>query len=103
MSNPYLGEIRMFAGNFAIDGWAECNGQSLMISSNAALFSILGTTYGGNGTTNFNLPDFRSRVPIHVGQGTGLSPYALGEQTGVESVRLTTAQMPHHNHLVQCT
>ena len=102
MADPYLGEIRMFAGNFAINGWAECNGQTMSISQNTALFSILGTTYGGNGTLTFALPDFRSRVPTHVGQGVGLSPYVLGEQTGVESVTLLATQMPTHNHAVAC-
>ena len=78
MSNPFLGEIRMFAGNFAPVGWAMCNGQTLAISTNTALFSLLGTTYGGNGQTTFALPDLRSRVPVHPGQGNGLSPYVLG-------------------------
>ena len=102
MSEPYLGEIRMFAGNFAIKGWAECNGQLLAITQNAALFSILGTTYGGNGTTTFALPDLRSRVPIHVGQGNSLSNYTLGQTTGTENVTLLTNQLPTHNHAVAC-
>ena len=100
MSEPFLGEIRMFAGNFAPRGWALCNGQMLAISTNTALFSILGTTYGGNGTTTFGLPDLRSRVPVHAGQGAGLSNYVLGEQTGVENVTLLQGQMPSHNHMV---
>jgi len=86
--------------NFAPKGWALCNGQLLAISQNTALFSLLGTTYGGNGTTTFALPDFRSRVPIHAGQGPGLSNYTLGEQTGTESVTLTVPQLPAHNHTV---
>jgi microcystin-dependent protein len=102
MAEPFLGEIKMFAGNFAPSGYAMCNGQILPITQNTALFSILGTTYGGNGTTTFALPDLRGRVPIHVGQGAGTSPYVLGEQTGVESVVLSTAQMPLHTHQVNC-
>ncbi len=92
----------LFAGNFAPLNWALCNGQTLSISQYQALFSILGTTYGGNGTTTFQLPDLRGRVPIHAGQGTGLSPYALGQFAGSESVALTVAQMPSHSHLVGC-
>jgi len=103
MSNPFLGEIRMFAGNFAPAGWAQCNGQIMSISQNTALFSILGTTYGGNGTTTFALPDLRSRVPIHVGQGPGLSPYVLGQVAGTENVTLLTTQIPLHNHGVNCS
>jgi microcystin-dependent protein len=100
MSNPFLGEIRMFSGNFAPRGWAMCNGQLLSISQNTALFSILGTTYGGNGTSTFALPNLQGRVPIHVGQGAGLSLYNLGQQAGVENVALTQGQMPTHNHTV---
>jgi microcystin-dependent protein len=100
MSEQYLGEIRMFAGNFAINGWQMCNGQTLAISQYAALFSILGTTYGGNGTSTFALPDLRGRVPIHPGSGPGLSPYDLGQQAGTENVTLTSAQMPQHSHLI---
>ena len=95
-----LGEIKMFAGNFAPHGWALRQGQLLAISSNAALFSILGTTYGGNGTSTFALPDLRSRVPVGQGQGPGLSNYVLGEVTGTESVTLLTSQMPQHNHVI---
>lgn len=102
MSNPFLGEIRMFAGNFAPVGWAMCNGQTLAISTNTALFSLLGTTYGGNGQTTFALPDLRSRVPVHPGQGNGLSPYVLGEIGGTENVTLLTGQIPVHNHGVNC-
>ena len=97
--NPYLGEIRIFAFNFAPKGWAMCNGQLLAISSNTALFSLLGTYYGGNGQTTFALPDLRGRVPIHQGQGQGLSPYSVGQNGGTESVTLTTQQMPQHNHM----
>lgn len=98
MSEPFLGEIRMFGGNFAPRGWAMCNGQILAISTNTALFALLGTTYGGNGQTTFALPDLRGRVPIHMGQGPGLSPYSEGQQGGVENVTLTTTQMPVHTH-----
>jgi microcystin-dependent protein len=92
----------MFCGNFAPAGWALCNGQTLSISQNTALFSLLGTTYGGNGTTTFNLPNMQSRVPIHAGQGTGLSPYVLGQQAGAENVTLLTTQIPAHTHTVNC-
>jgi microcystin-dependent protein len=102
MSNQYLGEIKMFAGNFAPTGWAMCNGQTLSISANAALFALLGTTYGGNGTTTFQLPDMRSRVPIHQGQGNGLSPYVEGQVGGVENVTLTTSNLPSHTHPINC-
>jgi microcystin-dependent protein len=88
----------MFAGNFAIAGWALCNGQLLPISQNTALFSILGTTYGGNGTSNFALPNLQGRVPIHM--GTGLSNYVLGQIAGVENVTLLYNNMPAHTHLV---
>jgi microcystin-dependent protein len=98
--DPFLGEIRMFGGNFAPTGWELCNGQLLAISQYAALFSILGTTYGGNGQTTFALPDLRGRAPVHQGQGTGLSAYVVGESTGVERVTLNTSQMPAHTHTV---
>lgn len=94
MGVPFLGQITMFAGNFAPRGWALCQGQILGISQNTALFSILGTTYGGNGQTTFALPDLRSRVPVGQGQGPGLSSYTLGEQTGGESVTLQSSNLP---------
>lgn len=100
MANPYVGEIRMFAGNFAPKGWAMCNGQLLAISANPALFSILGTQFGGNGTSTFGLPDFRGRVPIHQGQGAGLSSYTVGQQGGSEGVNLLLPQIPSHGHAV---
>ena len=103
MSTPFLGEIRIFPYNFAPRGWAFCGGQNLPIAQNTALFSLLGTTYGGNGQTTFALPDLRSRVPLHSGQGPGLSSYTLGEVTGTESVTLTVNQMPTHNHLAAST
>jgi microcystin-dependent protein len=102
VSSPYIGEIRIFAGNFPPRNWALCNGQILPIAQNTALFSLLGTTYGGNGTTTFALPNLQSRVPLHPGQGPGLSLYDLGEQGGVESVSLTQSQMPSHSHQVNC-
>ena len=98
---PFLGEIKMFAGNFAPRGWAFCDGQILSIAQNTALFSLLGTTYGGDGRTTFALPDLRGRVTIHAGYGPGLSPKRLGEKGGVEAVALTVAQMPNHNHAAQ--
>ena len=97
---PIIGEIRMFAGNFAPTGWAFCQGQLLPIAQNQALFSLLGTTYGGNGTTTFALPDLRGRVPVGFGQGPGLSNRVIGEQFGSELVTLNINQMPSHNHTV---
>ena len=85
MSNPFVAEIRIFTGNFAPKGWALCDGQLMPISQNTALFSLLGTTYGGNGITTFGLPDFRSRTIVHTGQGSGLSDRAMGEEGGTES------------------
>jgi microcystin-dependent protein len=99
MSEPFLGEIRIFPYNFAPRSWAFCNGQILSIAQNTALFSLLGTTYGGNGTTTFALPDLRGRVAISSGQGPGLSNYDLGQVGGTESVTLTQNQMPGHSHL----
>lgn len=98
MSNPYVGEIRMFAGNFAPSGWATCDGQVMAISQNTVLFTLIGTIYGGDGQQTFNLPDLRGRVPIHQGQGLGLSNYIIGQNGGVETVTLTTTQIPAHNH-----
>ncbi|MGO9060293.1 MAG: phage tail protein [Candidatus Binataceae bacterium] len=100
MAEPFIGEIRMFGGNFAPSGWALCDGQLLSISQNTALFSSLGTSFGGDGVRTFALPDLRGRVPIHAGQGPGLSPYTLGESGGAESVTLVIGQIPTHNHLV---
>lgn len=95
---PALAVITMFAADFAPNGWAKCEGQLLLISQNQALFSLLGTTFGGNGQTNFALPDFRNRTPIGFGQGPGLSNRSLGERTGSETTILTTANLPAHNH-----
>jgi microcystin-dependent protein len=102
MSEPFLGEIRVVPYNFAPKGWAFCQGQLLAISQNTALFSLLGTTYGGNGITTFALPDLRGRVGVHVGQGPGLSPYDLGQEGGIETVTLTANQLPPHSHPVNC-
>jgi microcystin-dependent protein len=99
-ASPFIGEILIFAGNFAPRGYAFCNGQVLSISQNTALFSILGTTYGGNGQTNFALPNLQSRFPIHPGTGQGLSTYGLGDQGGLETVVMSLGQMPTHGHLV---
>jgi microcystin-dependent protein len=93
MSNPFIGEIRMFAGSFAPAGWAFCAGQLIPISENDALFILLGTTYGGDGEETFALPDLRGRLPLHIGNG-----FNLGEQGGVEQVTLTTQQIPVHSH-----
>ena len=98
MSEPFLGEIIMFAGNFAPRGWALCNGQILSIAQNTALFSILGTTYGGDGQSTFALPDLRGRVPTGTGQGPGLPAVVLGEAAGTPTVTLTINQLPTHNH-----
>lgn len=98
MSEPFVGEIRMFAGNFAPRGWAFCDGQLLSVSQNDALFSLLGTIYGGDGRTTFGLPDLRGRIPVHAGTGPGLSPRALGAKAGAEETTLTVNQLPSHSH-----
>ncbi|KAA3650177.1 MAG: phage tail protein [Proteobacteria bacterium] len=101
MSEPFVGEIRMFAGNFAPRGWAFCDGQLLAISQNDALFSLLGTIYGGDGRTTFGLPDMRGRIPNHAGHGPGLSDRRLGAKYGMEQESLTVNQLPSHNHPFQ--
>lgn len=98
MSDPYVGEIRAFPYHFTPRGWAACNGQTMPIQGNTALFAVLGTTYGGNGSTNFALPDLQGRVPMGWGQGPGLSYYTLGEPGGTAFVTLRTAEMPSHSH-----
>lgn len=98
MSSPYVGEIRMFAGNFAPAGWALCQGQTLAIADNDTLFNLIGTTYGGDGQTTFNLPDLQGRAPLHMGQGPGRSNYVLGEKDGVEMVTVTPQLLPAHTH-----
>ncbi len=99
--DPYIGEIILFGGNFAPKGWATCDGQLLSIQQNTALFSILGTTYGGNGVTNFALPDLRGRVPVHAGTGPGLSTYVEGEVSGSENVTLLGPELAMHSHTVK--
>jgi microcystin-dependent protein len=103
MGQPFVGEIRMFAGNFAPAGWMFCDGQLLPISENETLFNLIGTTYGGDGQSTFALPDLRGRVPVHMGQGPGLSNYQLAEMIGVETVTLTTAQLGAHSHPALCS
>ena len=98
MSGPFIGEIRMFGGNFAPREWAFCDGQLLAINQYDALFSLLGTTYGGDGRSTFGLPDLRGRVPIHQGQGPGLSNRRIGSKAGAETATVTTAQLPVHTH-----
>jgi microcystin-dependent protein len=98
MSQPYVGEIRMFGGNFAPAGWATCDGQLVPISENDTLFNLIGTTYGGDGQSTFALPNLAARLPIHSGQGSGLSNYTLGQNAGVSSVTLNTNQIPSHGH-----
>jgi microcystin-dependent protein len=101
MSSPYVGEIRMFAGNFAPAGWAVCEGQLIAISENDTLFNLIGTTYGGDGQETFALPDLRGRLPIHM--GTLGSTYILGQKAGVEAVTLTMNQIPAHSHAFDAT
>lgn len=101
MADAYIGEIRIFSGNFAPVNWALCNGQLLSISQNTALFSILGTQYGGNGTSTFALPNLNGAAPMHRGQGAGLTPRTVGEQVGVNSVALSASEMPRHTHAAQ--
>jgi microcystin-dependent protein len=103
MPEPYVGEIRMFAGNFAPNGWMFCEGQTLPISENQALFQLIGTTYGGDGEETFNLPNLASRVPIHMGTGPDGTTYQLGEMAGTEQETLTTQQIPVHSHPVIAT
>lgn len=103
MAQPFIGEIRMFGGNFAPRGYMFCNGSLLAISQYSALFSLIGTTYGGNGTTTFALPDLRGRAPIHQGQGAGLSNRVIGQALGAESVTLLASQLPAHGHVQQAS
>lgn len=103
MSEPFIGEIKIVGFNFAPRGWAFCDGQLLAIASNTALFSLLGTTFGGDGRTTFGLPDLRGRTATHPGTGPGLSSYRWGQRGGIENVALTGAQMPVHNHTVRAT
>ena len=98
MADPYIGEIRLFAGNYAPNGWALCQGQLMAISENETLFTLIGTTYGGDGQITFALPDLRGRVPVHQGTGPGLSQRSIGQVGGSETVTLTAPQMPAHTH-----
>jgi microcystin-dependent protein len=98
VADPFVAEIRIFPFSFAPTGWAHCDGQLLPLSQNTALFSLLGTTYGGDGKSNFALPDLQGRAPMHPGQGPGLSLYDLGEQSGSETVTLIQTEMPVHTH-----
>ncbi|MBK8506530.1 MAG: phage tail protein [Saprospiraceae bacterium] len=103
MADPFVAEIRIFPFNFAPKGWAWCDGQLLPLSQNTALFSLLGTTYGGNGKSNFALPDLQGRSPMHPGQGPGLSLHDLGETGGSETVTLLESEIPSHSHTIQAT
>jgi microcystin-dependent protein len=98
MTQPYVGEIRMFGGSFAPSNWAFCNGQPMPISQYDVLYSLIGTTYGGNGQTTFNLPNLQGRLAVGMGTGNGLSPYVIGQAAGTETVTLTVGTMPSHNH-----
>ncbi|MCG8406614.1 MAG: tail fiber protein [Phycisphaerales bacterium] len=101
MSEPFVAEIRIFAGNFAPRGWAFCDGQLLPISQNTALFALIGTIYGGDGQSTTALPNMQGRAPVHPGQGPGLTPKQLGQKGGVEMVTLSEAQMPNHTHTMR--
>lgn len=103
MSTPYLGEIKLFAGNFTIRGYAPCDGRLLNISEYDALFALLGTTYGGDGQTTFAVPDLRGRLPLHQGSGTGLTTRFIGEAGGSETVTLIANQLPAHNHVMNAS
>ena len=103
MSEPFVAEIRIFAGNFAPRGWAFCDGQLLPISNNTALFSLIGTTYGGDGRTTTALPNLQGRAPMHPGRGPGLTSRRLGEKVGTDTVTLVEAQIPSHSHTLRGT
>jgi microcystin-dependent protein len=103
MVDPFVAEIRIFASNFAPTGWAYCNGQLMPIAPNTALFSLLGTTYGGDGETTFALPDLQGRAPMFHGQGAGLSPRTIGEMGGAPSIALLQSEMPSHTHAIQAS
>ncbi len=103
MSEPFIGEIRMFAGTFAPRNWAYCDGTLLQVSQYEALYSLLGTIYGGDGRTTFGLPDLRGRIPIHAGSGPGLTTRSLGAKSGAETETLTVNQLPSHTHQLVAT
>src|SRR5687767_4569677 len=102
MADPFVAEIRIFPFNFAPKGWAFCNGQLMPISQNTALFALLGTFYGGDGKSTFALPGLQGAVPVHQGQGSGLSEYFLGQNGGSETVTLLESEIPAHNHFLRC-
>jgi len=103
MTSPYIGEVRMFAGNFAPLNWALCNGQQLSIASNPTLYQLIGTTYGGDGVNTFNLPNLQSRICVGQGQGPGLQNYTMGQMAGSEQVTLTVANLPAHSHTLSAS
>ena len=103
MAQPYVGEIRMFAGSFAPNGWLDCNGQLLAISENETLFQLIGTTYGGDGESTFGLPNLQGRIPLHMGTGPDGITYPIAQNAGTTDVTLTTQQIPVHNHAVMAT
>ncbi len=103
MSEPFLAEIRIIGFNFAPSGWAFCDGQILPINQNQSLYSLLGTTYGGDGETSFALPDLRGRVPIHVGSSNGVAPHQLGQRSGEETHTLSAAEISNHDHIAMCS
>ena len=103
MADPFIGEIRIFAGTYAPRNWALCDGQLIDISQNETLFSLLGTFYGGDGRTNFALPDMRGRLPVHQGNGTGLTTRPIGQRGGVERVQITLDQIPGHTHQLEAS
>jgi microcystin-dependent protein len=103
MPEPYIGEVRMFAGNFAPVGWMFCEGQTLSIAENEVLFTLIGTTYGGDGESTFNLPNLSSRVPLHMGTGSSGDTYTLGQQGGTEAETLTVQQIPTHTHALMAS
>ena len=103
MAQPFIGEIRIFAGNFAPVNWAFCDGAIMAIAQNDALFNLIGTTYGGDGQNTFALPDLQGRLPIHQGTGPGLSPRTIGEKGSSETVTLTLNQIPDHTHPLRCS
>lgn len=103
MAQPFVGEIRLFAGNFAPNGWAFCDGSLLSIAQNEVLFNLIGTIYGGDGQSTFALPDLRGRVPVHQGQGSGLSNRVVGQMAGAETVTLIGTQLPSHSHVLNAT
>src|SRR5690242_13592548 len=102
MSDQFVGEIRIFPFNFAPKGWAFCDGQLLPLSQNTALFSLLGTQFGGDGKSTFALPNLQGNVPLHFGQGPGLTPYNVGDSGGASAIALLTSEMPAHNHSTAC-